>query len=114
MFLVERGSIAQNVVAFQAKEISPFYLYQTLKFFSRDIKEFDIGSVQPSIKVSQLREYEIPIFNDLDGIGEFDNLSEDISSKLEFNYVQIENLNILRNTLLPKLMSGEVRVGTDG
>lgn len=114
MFLLERGSIAQNVVAFQAKEISPFYLYQTLNFFKRDIKEFDIGSVQPSIKVSHLREYEIPVFNDSDYLKKFDSVSKDISSKLEFNYLQIERLNALKTALLPKLMSGDIRLSENG
>ncbi len=110
MFIEELGSIAQNVVAFQAKRISPFYLYQTLKFFSRDIKEFDIGSVQPSIKVSHLREYEIPICSNSENLKGFDKISLDICSKLESNQTQIRTLTALRDTLLPKLMSGEVRV----
>jgi type I restriction enzyme S subunit len=110
MFIEEYGSIAQNVVAFRAKGISPFYLYQTLKFFSRDIKEFDIGSVQPSIKVSHLREYEIPVCTNSENLKEFDKISLDICSKLETNQTQIVTLTALRDTLLPKLMSGEVRV----
>lgn len=113
MFVEELGSIAQNVVAFQAKGISPFYLYQTLKFFSLDIKEFDIGSVQPSIKVSHLREYEVPVFTNSKYLKEFDNISIDICSKLEANQTQIRTLASLRDTLLPKLMSGEVRVEMD-
>lgn len=112
MFIEELGSIAQNVVAFHAKGISPFYLYQTLKFFSRDIKEFDIGSVQPSIKVSHLREYEIPICTDSENLKEFDKISLDICSKLERNQTQIRTLTALRDTLLPKLMSGEIRIKT--
>ena len=110
MFIEEFGSIAQNVVAFQAKGISPFYLYQTLKFFTRDIKEFDIGSVQPSIKVSHLREYEIPVCTNSENLKEFDKISLDICSKLEANQTQIRTLTALRDRLLSKLMSGEVRV----
>lgn len=113
MFIEETGSIAQNVVAFQANGISPFYLYQTLKFFSRDIKEFDIGSVQPSIKVSHLREYEIPVLENSEYLKEFDKFSYDICSKLETNQTQIRTLTALRDTLLPKLMSGDVRVELD-
>jgi type I restriction enzyme S subunit len=114
MFIEEYGSIAQNVVAFRAKGISPFYLYQTLKFFSRDIKEFDIGSVQPSIKVSHLREYEIPVCTNSENLKEFDKISLDICSKLETNQTQIVTLTALRDTLLPKLMSGALSLSNCG
>ena len=32
MFILERGNIAQNVIALHPKNISPFYLYQVLKY----------------------------------------------------------------------------------
>ncbi|MAX71880.1 MAG: restriction endonuclease subunit S [Flavobacteriaceae bacterium] len=111
MFLLEIGSIAQNVVAFSPiNGMSPFYLYEVLCFYQRDIKEFDIGSVQPSIKVSHLMDYEIPIPIDLTKIEKFDQIILGNCNKMELNYKEIKNLEKLRDTLLPKLMSGEVRV----
>ena len=40
----------------------------------------------------------------------FDAVAKDVFSKICENQKQIRNLEQLRNTLLPKLMSGEVRV----
>lgn len=40
----------------------------------------------------------------------FNALAEMIEPKLHNNYIQIQTLEKLRDTLLPKLMSGEVRV----
>ena len=59
MLLDNKGCIAQNVIGFRAKEISPFYLYEWLKYMQQEIKEFDIGSVQPSIKVTHFVEKQI-------------------------------------------------------
>ena len=73
------------------------------------IKELDIGSVQPSIKVPHLLSLsiKIPMAEKLE---KFDNQVEGWVRKILANTKQIQTLENLRNTLLPKLMSGEVRV----
>ena len=110
MFLNNRGTIAQNIVAFQSViKTSPFYLYQFLKYIEDDVKEYDIGSVQPSIKVTHLIKMDF-IQPDDKKLNEFDKMMNDITNKLMSNQDQIRALSHLRDTLLPKLMSGEVRV----
>ena len=109
MFLVEKGTIAQNVIALSPKNISPFYLYQFLKYSRCEIKELDIGSVQPSIKVPHLLSVDF-ILPKEEKVDEFDEQVRGYLSKMEINYNQIRTLEKLRDTLLPKLMSGEVRV----
>jgi type I restriction enzyme S subunit len=109
MFLIDKGSIAQNVVALRATNTSPFYLYQYLKHFQNDMKEYDIGSVQPSIKVTHL--VKMKFFQpSLEKLGAFDIAMYAILDKLVVNYKQIQTASSLRDTLLPKLMSGEVTV----
>jgi len=109
MFLLEKGSIAQNVVALRAKNISPFYLYENIKFMQNELKELDIGSVQPSIKVTHLVKIDF-VKPDDDILKKFDEQMIDISNKVIVNTEQIQILENLRDTLLPKLLSGEVRV----
>jgi type I restriction enzyme S subunit len=109
MLLNPIGTIAQNIVALRAEKISPYYLYQYLMSIQDEIKEFDIGSVQPSIKVTHLTKIEIPM-PDSNKVNLFDNQAKDICNKISINYNQIQRLETLRNTLLPKLMSGVVRV----
>lgn len=109
MFLIDKGSIAQNVVSLSATKTSCFYLYQFLKYCQNDIKELDIGSVQPSIKVPHLLAVEFiqpPSFI----LDRFDLIVSKIINKMKVNYLQIHTVEKLRDTLLPKLMSGEVRV----
>ena len=109
MFVIEKGNIAQNIIGISANKISPFYLYQLLKYNVNEILQMDIGGVQPSIKVPHLLSLEIPIPSH-EIQKKFDMQIMDFVLQMEINYRQIHTLEKLRNTLLPKLMSGAVRV----
>jgi type I restriction enzyme S subunit len=109
MYLKEKGTIAQNIVAFRATSISPYYLYQYLLFIQDEVREYDIGSVQPSIKVTHIQKIEIPIPN-AKAVIKFDALMGNVCEKICNNTLQIEHLENLRNELIPKMMSGTVRV----
>lgn len=108
MFIGNIGAIAQNVVALKPK-ISSYYLYQYLLHIKSDLTAYDIGSVQPSIKVTHIIKHDIliPSQNQIDG---FDIVIKPLASKINNNNQENRNLSELRNYLLPKLMSGEVRV----
>jgi len=109
MYLLEKGNIAQNIIGLSAVGISPFYLYQVLKFKKSEIIQMDIGGVQPSIKVPHLLSLNIPI-PDFELQKMFDGYLNKFIGKIEINYCQIQTLTQLRDTILPKLMSGDVRV----
>lgn len=110
MFFGGGGCVAQNIIGLRAqKKISNFFLYQWLVANTDEIKELDIGSVQPSIKVPHLLSLsvKIPMAEKLEL---FDTQVETWVRKILANTKQIQTLENLRDTLLPKLMSGEVRV----
>ncbi len=109
MFLINKGNIAQNVIALQPKAISPLYIYQILQHKKEKILQLDIGGVQPSIKVPHLLSIIIPIPS-LEVQKKFDIQITNLIRKLENNYQQILTLEKLRDTLLPKLVSGDIRV----
>jgi len=109
MYVLERGNIAQNVIGLHPESISPFYLYQFLKSKTEDILQLDIGGVQPSIKLPHILSLTI-LLPASKKINSFDELIRPVVDKLEINYYQIQNLQKLRDTLLPKLISGEVRI----
>lgn len=109
MYLIDLGCVAQNVVALSPRGISPFYLYQSLYNLKGEIKELDIGSVQPSIKVPHLLSIMIKI-PPLELLDNYDEQAKKFVSKITNNSLQIQTLEKLRDNLLPKLMSGEVRV----
>lgn len=109
IFLGNVGCIAQNVVGFRSKGISPFYLYQYLSFIKKDLVAYNIGSVQPSIKVTHIIKHRIYVPPEKDLL-RFSMLAESITNEIYNNCIQNRNLSALRDTLLPKLMNGEIDV----
>lgn len=107
LFLGNIGCIAQNVVGFRCKQISPLYIYQYLNYIKNDLVAYNIGSVQPSIKVTHIIKHHI-FLPDKCEIDKFDEIARDMTNQIYANCKEIENLTQLRDTLLPKLMSGEI------
>jgi type I restriction enzyme S subunit len=81
-----------------------FLLLKTLNLAS-----MDVGSAVPSLTTHLLNCIKITIPDDKI-IKTFDDVVSTIFKKKEFNETQIQTLTQLRDRLLPKLMSGEVRV----
>ena len=107
LFFGERGCIAQNVVAFRSG--MPLYLYQYLQYIKDDLISYNIGSVQPSIKVTHLIKH--PIIKPTDNaLSQFNEIVHPMSKEIFTNHCQSEQLATLRDTLLPRLMSGELPV----
>lgn len=109
IFLGTIGCIAQNVVGFRTKGISPLYLYQYLNYIKNDLVAYNIGSVQPSIKVTHIIKHSIYVAPK-EEIKTFDSVARDITKKIFANCQESEVLKQMRDTLLPKLMSGELDV----
>ena len=80
-----------------------------MKYYQKQIIKLDISSVQPSIKIPHLLSFPIVIPNSY-SIKKFDDSSRALSEKIAINSKQIQSLTKTRDTLLPKLMSGQVRV----
>src|SRR5690606_41778120 len=93
--------------------ISPYFVYYLLT--ERGMTEYlhsiaeASTSTYPSLKPSDIEavEFALPPHKRMT---EFHDLAEELWNKIEYNQTQIRTLTALRDTLLPKLMSGEVRV----
>ncbi|MDM1543906.1 restriction endonuclease subunit S [Empedobacter sp. 189-2] len=109
IFTSNIGCIAQNLIGLRSNNISPYYIYLFLKINKEDILNLDIGGVQPSIKVPHLMDLKFKKPN-IEMINEFHEIVKEYFDKIGTNQQQIQTLTQLRDTLLPKLMSGEVRV----
>ena len=109
IFLGDVGCIAQNVVGFRSKGISPLYLYQYLNYIKNDLAAYNIGSVQPSIKVTHIIKHPIYVAPQ-DELNRFDSVARSITEQIFANCQESEKLKQLRDTLRPKLMSGELDV----
>ena len=94
-------------------EINPYFVYLLLTsdemtHYLHSIAEGST-STYPSLKPSDIEkiEFQKPTENKLN---EFEVIASDYWNKININQTQIRTLTKTRDTLLPKLMSGEVRV----
>ena len=110
LFLGNKGCIAQNVVGFRCKNISSLYLYQYLKYIKNDLVTYNIGSVQPSIKVTHIIKHKIFVPK-MEKLQLFDEIARKFTKQIYNNHNEIENLKNIRDALLPKLMNGEIDIG---
>jgi type I restriction enzyme S subunit len=106
--------IGRGVAAFRYKYNNDYYTYTYFKLRSlmEEIKQFNNeGTVFGSISKSDFENIVIIIPSN-DAVINFENNVKPINDKIIKNCYQIQTLETLRDNLLPKLMSGEVRVKT--
>jgi len=103
----------QAICALQPNENYPYsFLFMFIKTMKNEIVNMAVGSAQQNI--SQILIKKLPIHAPSERIIEYHNKTKDNFSKIEENQQQIRTLESLRDTLLPKLMSGEVRIASHG
>jgi len=106
----EECCIGRGVAAFRCKHNCKTYTYYKLKSLMSKIKSFnDTGTVFGSISKTDFESIEITV-PPKSLILQFELMTSPIDNKIIHNCHQIRTLEKLRDTLLPKLMSGEVRV----
>ena len=90
------------------------FLYTLMKYLLTDITGGYQGSVINFITKGMITEFKfsLPVARNL--ISEKLNQFNGIYQKVDSNAQQIRTLEKMRDTLLPKLMSGEVKVSIDG
>lgn len=99
--------LSDNTLVF--RDIEYFYFtYFHLK--AVNYQDYNVGSTQPLIRQSDIKEIAVLLPSDLSIIKRFEFQAKDLFGKIQTNRKQIQTLENLRDTLLPKLMSGEVRV----
>ena len=102
----EEVCIAQNIIALRSS-MSGSFLYFSLKNIKNDLLSLDVSSVQPSIKVPHLLDFKI-IIPPNNIILEFENNVKGILELIYINNQETLTLIALLNSLLPKLMKGEI------
>ena len=107
IYMINKGTIAQNVVALRSKY--PLYLYQYLFNKKGDLISYNIGSVQPSIKVTHIVKYAI-LLPPKETIINFENILNSLTNQILKNENECQSLESIRDTLLPRLMSGELKI----
>lgn len=108
----ETCSIGRGVAAFRYRKNKSFYTYTYFKLRSMmaEIKRFnEEGTVFGSIGKNDFKDLDIVIPSD-SAIAEYEQQCKPMNDRVISNCTSIDTLTTLRDTLLPKLMSGEVRV----
>jgi len=111
---IEECCLGRGVAAFRYKQNNLFYSYTYYKMRSlmNQIKQFeDNGSVFGSIGKEDFKKLKNIIPSDK-LIIKFQSEVKPIDDKIYSNTIQIKQLTQLRDALLPKLMSEEVRVNS--
>jgi type I restriction enzyme S subunit len=109
IFLIDEAKkvwLSDNTLVVKPKKYFYFIYFLMIDF---QIENLNVGSTQPPVRQSDLKNIEISL-PDNELIIKFENQSKNIFSKINENKKQIQTLRNLRDTLLAKLMTGEVRV----
>ena len=91
------------------RDIAYTYVFFRMEKTKRLLEEMAKGTAQPNLSPVETAEMEILIPSP-DKLERFAGVANPLIYKLLNNQIQIHTLEKLRDTLLPKLMSGEVRV----
>lgn len=106
----EKCSIGRGLAAIRHKSGSRSFTYYSMLFLK---EEFDVfegeGTLFGSISGEGFRNIKT-VIPSLEIVSEFERKVYSIDQTIENNEAQIKSLASIRNGLLPKLMSGEVRV----
>jgi type I restriction enzyme S subunit len=108
VFKNEKVWLTDNTLVIKPKKNEYFYfVYFTLK--NAKLDEYNSGSTQPLIRQSDIKKIEI-FLPKINFLKDFEVISRNLFTKIQFNTSQIQTLEKLRDTLLPKLMSGKVKI----
>ena len=107
-----KSFVTNNSLALEIKGDSDF-TFEYLRFYSYSRKngyhEFVSGSAQPQITVESLSKCKVPV-PPKERVDSFTEASRFMVHRMLENDEQIQTLTTLRNTLLPRLISGKAKV----
>lgn len=86
-----------------------FDLFRKTDFFKDSVASLAIGGVRQSLSYDDLSSIEVIIPSE-NAVEEFNNLYNQMKKTIKANKLEISRLSTLRDTLLPRLMSGELEV----
>lgn len=105
--------VSTGYCVISCEKINPHFIYILLT--TDDMTEYlhsiaeGSTSTYPSLKPSDIEAVEF-LLPPEDKLKEFTDYADNAWDKIDNNHIQIKTLENMRDTLLPKLMSGEVRV----
>lgn len=86
-----------------------YFVYCFLKVNSKLLKHAQTGAVQPHVKPSDIHDFEL-VIPDKESIFDFQDKVKPFFDKIAAIQKENSRLSTLRDTLLPRLMSGELEI----
>lgn len=86
-----------------------YFVYCFLKVNSKLLKHAQTGAVQPHVKPSDIHDFEL-VIPDEESIYDFQDKVKPFFDRIASLQKENSRLSLLRDTLLPRLMSGELEV----
>ena len=86
-----------------------YFVYCFLKVNSKLLKHAQTGAVQPHVKPSDIHDFEL-VIPDKESIFEFQEKIKPFYDRIATIQRESSHLSLLRDTLLPRLMSGELEI----
>jgi len=107
-----KGIVASTLAKIEVinNKLNDDILYFILKYYENDIKNHTTGSAIPHVDKEYIRRLSIALPQNNELINEYSILSKNIRNQIYIIIMENQRLSQLRDTLLPKLMSGEIRV----
>jgi type I restriction enzyme, S subunit len=106
------GGIGRNITAIRPENVSPTYLLEYLfsKLGQQEIYlQTDSATIFNTLNVRGIKKIRI-LIPDNNLMKKFEFIARPYRKLMEINYIKIKELIKIRDILLPKLMSGEIRV----
>lgn len=109
--MMDKASLTENMARIITNDINKYFikLYLNSKEGQHQIFSKSVGSTQPKLPLYGIKDIPI-IISDKKIEEDFSSIVNSIFEKIEQNLQSSYYISELRDTLLPKLMSGEIRV----
>ncbi len=106
---MSKCSVGRGLASIRHKSFSSSYTYYVLCFIQNILRQFEAeGTVFGSINKKDFLNLKI-LIPPITLIKEFEGVSGPLDKKIENNENEIRTLIIIRDTLIPRLISGEIR-----
>jgi len=115
VYFGQKGVVASTLAKLEliSKKVSNQFLFYMIKYFENDIKTHTTGSAIPHTDKEYTYRLMIALPNDISLQIKINDLLCGISDTFIAREQENEVLKVTRDSLLPKLMSGEIRVPLD-
>lgn len=102
--------VNQSVIVIHAeKKVLPYLFWNLANRYEELRAISDSSSIRGSLTTKMMAAFEIPLANE-DSLQAFADFAWSVIPQIEKNLIENQRLTVLRDTLLPKLMSGEIDV----